>query len=524
MLFVISNKLLVHLDEVYSYCLANTETRIHLLPNGNTAIEHLTVPSAHVYFPAKTAFSAVTAVTPGKRFNYANVWRNQQMDTHPPVYYLILHTVCSFFPGNFSVWYAAVINIFFALLLLLLLSLLLRGLTDDTFIQNSVLLAFVCCSAMLNATAFLRMYILAMFLATLEAYLLIKQLDADITPAFCAKLFAVTYLATLTHYHCAVFILLISLVFGYLLLCAKKSKDLLRFSATQIVAGVCAFITFPAMYTHLFHRIRGMQTLSNFVSSSTVTFTDRFALYFGHINRIFGGLFPLLLLFMLYLLVRVLCAKGEKEPKETANITWQRYSLIFIPCTLFFLFIVKTVPYSDWVNDGRYIHIILPLLFCGVLTCALSGLRQLLKPAAFRIAAVTLALLITTGGFLLTNWDYGYLYRDSGNKYKSELSSIYADADCIWLQERDLLLCTLYELSRFRSLIWFDITRFPPEEFKKCKPVNGKLVVCITHFSPIDTDAVLHKYLQNMPEYERYSIIRHPVFFDRGMIYYLEKL
>jgi len=523
MVFVISHKMRMHLDEMYSYCLANTPTKVHLLPNGNTAIDHITAPAAYTYFPAEQGLCAVTAVIPQHSFDYANVWHNQQMDTHPPLYYILLHTICSFFPGKFSVWYAGVINIIFALAIFLLLCRLLPLLTKDRFIQTSVLIAFVCSSAMLNATAFLRMYVVAMFFVTLQGYLLIKQSGQDISPAFCAELFAATYLGVLTHYHYAVFVLLISAVFAVQLLKAKKTKQLLLFAATQTAAGLCAFATFPAMYGHLFHRIRGMETLSNFASHTAVTYPTRLALYFGHINnRFFGGFFVLFVLFLLY---AAICTKHihtetDSAKKELQTCMW-RYSLIFIPCTIFFLFVAKTVPYSDWVNDGRYIQMIFPLIFCGILTAVFLCVKQLIKPTLFKTAVIAVAAVITVGSFWFTGWDYAYLYRhDSENV---ELASQYSDSDCVWLQEENLLLCTLYELSRFRSVIWFNMSVFPEDLLKNCHPVNGKLVICITHFSSIDTDAALYRYLQYMPEHEQYSIVKRPTFFDRGMIYYLEK-
>ena len=37
-----------------------------------------------------------------QRFSYDSVYHNQILDHHPPLYYFILHTICSFFPDKFS--------------------------------------------------------------------------------------------------------------------------------------------------------------------------------------------------------------------------------------------------------------------------------------------------------------------------------------------------------------------------------------------------------------------------------------
>ena len=49
---------------------------------------------------------------PDDRFDYAQVYENQIIDaSHPPLYYALVHTVCSFFPGVFSKWLAYSINV-----------------------------------------------------------------------------------------------------------------------------------------------------------------------------------------------------------------------------------------------------------------------------------------------------------------------------------------------------------------------------------------------------------------------------
>lgn len=44
------------------------------------------------------------SVQKNDRFNYASVYYNQTQDIHPPLFYFLLHTVCSLFPGSFTKW------------------------------------------------------------------------------------------------------------------------------------------------------------------------------------------------------------------------------------------------------------------------------------------------------------------------------------------------------------------------------------------------------------------------------------
>ena len=52
-------------------------------------------------------------VQDSERFNYSSVFYNMTQDNHPPVYFLILHTICSFFPNMLDKWFGIIPNIFF---------------------------------------------------------------------------------------------------------------------------------------------------------------------------------------------------------------------------------------------------------------------------------------------------------------------------------------------------------------------------------------------------------------------------
>ena len=47
----------------------------------------------------------------GTQFRYDSVYYNQSLDVHPPLYYYLLHTVCSFFPDKFTKWFGIGLNI-----------------------------------------------------------------------------------------------------------------------------------------------------------------------------------------------------------------------------------------------------------------------------------------------------------------------------------------------------------------------------------------------------------------------------
>lgn len=84
------------------------------------------------------------AVSDSNTFNYASVYYNQRGDVHPPLYYILLHTVCSIFQGLFSKWFGLAVN--FAALLLtvwMLYRMVSRYLGGQGSSGNGVCLCFV---------------------------------------------------------------------------------------------------------------------------------------------------------------------------------------------------------------------------------------------------------------------------------------------------------------------------------------------------------------------------------------------
>ena len=161
---VIANKENLYIDETYSYGLANNQGAIEI-----------EIEDGIRYEPASKPYSEYLCVEDGESFDYINVWKNQAADVHPPLYYAILHTICSVFCGEFSIWYAGSINIFFSLTALYMIRKIILLISKDVKLMNLVSLAFVFTSGILHSVSFLRMYSMAMFWVTWITYIFLKR-------------------------------------------------------------------------------------------------------------------------------------------------------------------------------------------------------------------------------------------------------------------------------------------------------------------------------------------------------------
>ena len=96
-----------HSDEPWSYGLANSVYKPFLFGDDHGGNMYL---NAKAWLTGEDLHNYLT-VQKGERFRFDSVWHNQVLDVHPPVYYCLLHFICSLFPDSFSNWYAFAINI-----------------------------------------------------------------------------------------------------------------------------------------------------------------------------------------------------------------------------------------------------------------------------------------------------------------------------------------------------------------------------------------------------------------------------
>jgi len=533
--FTLSQKLSYFQDELLSYTLANNNEVVvrmtKLSPRVVGNITGMRLAHGYRYTPASQAFTIMASVPPQGRFNYANVWKNQAEDTHPPLYYTILHTVCSFFPGSFSRWYGGIINIFFALFILFIARKLVKELTDDDkFILGIVSVMFVLSSAILNSTAFLRMYEMTAFWVMLQTYLFIKQTGKPLTNKFCLQIFAVTLAAALTHYYCVFYIAILCCVFGVHLLIDKDIKGTVRFCISQACAGVASLAIFPAMFTHVFKGARGTEFMANAVFFED--YLKRLAAYWKLFNgQLYGRLLPFFVLIAIALIVYTRGKKTESKETETSvPLLLRKYNLVLIPMIVYFLILAKIAPIlAEFAYaDIKYLYPVFATALVVFMTWLFTVFKRTVDYPKSKYLMAAAAFAVVVASFLCTDWDDFYLYRN----YKSRLpiKEMYADTDCVCFYA-NIIPKYLFELSHYNTVTFFQMNTLNPAGFRKflAEARPYKIVICLATQGGENTDAILA--LLN-PELQNYSINKLPLGAapegatdgDGGAIYHLTRM
>ena len=481
MLITIANKENYHSDEISTFRLANHPFSLPFVTGKKT------------YIPASQPFLDIMAVSENGRFDYGNVWKNQSLDVHPPLYYVFIHTICSVFYKEFNGAPAATVNIIFALLTLWALRKVVRGLTNDNqYICVVVSIVFILSSGILSTVSFYRMYVVAMFWVTSLSALFIKALNSQkIDRCFLMKFYLIIVFGSLTHYYYIIFAAFICAIFGFYFLCQKRWRSLGAFIGVGLMSLGSVYVIFPAVLKHIFFSYRGKESFSNLTQSFYEYWEILKKFYFIVNTEIFGGIFEYLATGLIGLIIiSLIFQKGHSLiPKRDV----EKYMLVFIPCLLYFLLIAKISVYK---ND-RYMFPIYAVMMGSVLSMASTIVLKVIKNKASHVIIVAILLTLVIREYQI--FPYHFLYKSSV-PFLSRTKK-YGDTDCLYVSISWKIQRSFQEVRNYRSVTFID--RVHLDDLKKLDIANQrKLVVSIPNED--NHRAVLKKVMSEYPQLTRY--------------------
>ena len=222
--------------------MANSYYRPHIYWNG---LEDQWEPGSY--------FEEYIEVDEGEQFRYDSVVYNLKNDAHPPLFFMVLHTVSSFFPETFSKWYALAPNILYCLVAMFLVLRISQKLfrSNRMALLTAGLWGFALGTA--NMVVYLRMYMMsAMFaLLTLNFHynLLIKK-KYDVKHWF--LLILCSFAGYMTHYYFFIYAFFLSAFFVFGLLAQKKVKELIWYCSSMMASLLVVLVLAPWAFENLF--------------------------------------------------------------------------------------------------------------------------------------------------------------------------------------------------------------------------------------------------------------------------------
>ena len=398
------------IDEIWTYNLANN----YYNPFVGSAAEYM-----NRWIDSKF-WLQVLSVQPGEEFCYGSVFYNQAQDVHPPLYYMVIHTICSFFPQQFSIWFGIIPNIVFFVGTQFVLLKISDKLFDSKWIALLTTVIYGFSWGAINSVLFIRMYMMLTFFGVLsfwvhlllfEYYNQYKKLKIN----YLAAIFIITICGFLTQYYYLIFAFFLSGIFGLWLLKDKEIKLFTKYAVTVSGGIIASIMIFPAFLDQMFDSYRGKEAIRNL---SQMDLWNRLKALLKIVNTdVFGNLLGLiLLLFALYCVVKfiksiVSVSRDELNNKYILNIRFNNLFKIqnnyIIKCTandlvilgivlfvscIFFL-IVKIAPFIA----NRYIYMIYPFLCLLLLKYYYTWFANIIKN---KFINACLVLLVVIGSSL----------------------------------------------------------------------------------------------------------------------------
>ncbi|MGX7107206.1 hypothetical protein ACWOBE_05320 [Hutsoniella sourekii] len=387
MILVGRHKFGFHMDEIYSYGLANSyfkpfpnATNVWL--RGQDYLDYLTTSLDH-------------------RFNYDAVYWNQTQDVHPPLYYWILHTISSFFPGSWSPWLGLSVNYLAHLATSYLLYRLAKYYGLTPFQGLALMLAWGLSVGGLSAAHFIRMYSLFGLWVLASWWLMIRLYEQPQQVKRQLALLLNVLAGCLTHYYYWIFA---GIMYGIFCLKALKRslRSCLHIAWTGLGGLGLAILIFPASLRQLLASNRGQEA---WYFLETATWGHHLGAFLDFIQTdLLGGLaWWVLILVMGASLLVIGCRSPYKQQKLS-----QLFDLFVL--IVAYLFIVQLI--SNY-QTARYIYPIYPLIILLVGLTLFWALKILLEEQLSQLLIMVLVISLLIMGFTHKTVDYLYTERQA---------------------------------------------------------------------------------------------------------------
>lgn len=376
-----------YIDELWSYGLSNSYYSPFLYQKENYMNE----------WHQSTFYKDYLVVKQDHAFSYASVYNNQENDVHPPCYYMLLHTVCSLFPGRFSKWFGLTVNLLFfcgSILLLYKISGMILG--EMNTVRLIPPLLYGLSMGAVSTLIYIRMYMLLTFWSLLFVFLVFLLIKSEIGKKRLILLteIALTIMAGfLTQYYFIIFAFFFSA--GYVIwnLFNCQWHKAVEYSVAACSSILCGILIFPPSLRHIFLGQQGKKAFTNAFNNIHL-FLNRWKHYQdtvlgkffgnGHIQQI-----SLLLGFLILVFAVIYSAKKKNQKLYLCNtVPKAEFLMLFLTVLGYFAMVIQISPE---ITD-RYQFIIYP-------SCILLGVSAVTY--LFRLLGKERLVWITTACCLL---------------------------------------------------------------------------------------------------------------------------
>lgn len=423
-------------DEIWSYGLANSKEYAHIYsPEGWD--QHWMEPQY---------FKSYIEVDPGEEFSYESVFKNQEDDNHPPLFYLVLHTICSLFPGKFSKWFGIVPNLLYLFITNLFLYCLLKKLSFSKTEAVIGMLFYGLSAGAISCTIYIRMYMMMtmwMIILLNLYYDILYNKESRIKDFVRCTL--ITFAGYMTQYYFYIAVFFGACMLSLILIYERKMKQFFGFIVSNIGSLLLVLFCFPISFIKILGKDtdRGIQAYQNL--SKHIDVLEKIRKFYWVLNdELFFSKLKYIIILLLAGMIMVIGYQYLKK-KQTLYIREQLYMLI--PICIFagyFMVIALIAPFQV----DRYIFVLYPIAAVMVLYMIQRLLHIILVPEKMIVFFLLLLVQLFSYGEMKK---IQYIYPEE--KENLQIVEKHQQDDCIYISDqRYLITADIIELINYNAV------------------------------------------------------------------------
>lgn len=426
----------------------------------------------------------------GNRFNYSQVYVNQAVDVHPPLYYTIVHTIFSFAAGRYSKLFLFAINICFLLLATLYgFKMLLAQYGAGNPIPYLFVALYGLSQGYFSNAMYFRMYAMLSFWVVMIVYWHVMT-DADYTRKDLIKLSLLVLAGFGTQYYFILFLFPLFVINSILLIKDKKKSVFIKYLKTMIISGIISLICWPFSLYHILFGYRGTEAMKSISSGG---FGKKMLVCLKIIKKavFLNSWFVVLACFAIVLAAAVLILRGKCTIQKG-----RIYLAILLSAIFYFVIVAKIAP----ANSMRYFMCIQPVVIMIILVMTEGLVRVVVKDINKRLVyAISFAVAAVYMIITLFTLKPDYLYLEERDlKLGIDENTNVADLNCLMIamQHGEGFPLAL-KLSEFKEVMVIDQDKLAV--LNEDHPTdNSSYVVYIDVNCKVDEDLELFREYMNI--------------------------
>lgn len=462
-----------HVDEMYTMGLSNSQ----LFPDIKDGVT----------YSGEQLWQEYAMVDEDNRFDYEKVIENQINDVHPPLYYILIHTVFSLFPNTYSLYYLLIVNIVLGIIVFWQMVWLFKYFTKKEWISVLFSLFFIFTMGFVNNVVFFRMYVLLAVWTNALIMLFCKYKPLDKGWKYYALLIFILVGGMMTQYYFIIFAAFACVIYAIRVALEKNWKKLILSVISVAASAGISTLIFPAMWKHIFSGYRGREAFENLSADGFLESLWKYIDYIG--LQTFGELF----IFLLFLGITLFIVASKKFIQGNIKETIYNYVQLAVPSICYMLIVAQISPYKT----DRYIMNVMGILYLIVFAILIQLAQKFSKYAMAGIMGIAFLVL-----FCSYKEGVPYLYT-SESENVTAIENLDENVRCLFLYDSLMkILPNFLELESLDDIVFVrdkNLDLLNEDTYKN----YDKLIVYIQLSG--DTEDIINQLIEQNSELNSYT-------------------